>query len=166
MPKNPSNVITIGIGQCGIQLCTEFYESLSNTQQDAPFWKHAAGENNKRVANSVLIDMEPKVIQDSLDKGRRSDTWGFSEAFYCKQSGSANNWAFGYNTHGPREIDNIMDLVRREAEETDYLQGFLSMMSLAGGTGSGLGKDSRNNYLTGQELSLMNVYGRNFPKHL
>lgn len=134
------SVVTIGIGQCGIQLSTSFYESLSKCNQDAPFWKmdNDRDVDAKKIANSVLIDMEPKVIQESMEKGLKS-TWSFSDAFYCKQSGSANNWAFGYNTHGPREVENIMDIVRKTAEGTEYLRGFLSMMSLAGGTGSGLG---------------------------
>ena len=36
-------------------------------------------------------------------------------------------------------MDQILDVVRREAEESDCLQGFQIAHSVGGGTGSGLG---------------------------
>lgn len=41
--------------------------------------------------------------------------------------------------HGPRHADVVEELVRREAERCDRLAGFMAMMSVAGGTGSGVG---------------------------
>ena len=58
---------------------------------------------------------------------------------FTKQSGSANNWAFGYNKHGPAAREDLEDLVRREAEHCDHLSSFMLIHSAAGGTGSGVG---------------------------
>lgn len=44
-----------------------------------------------------------------------------------------------YCIHGPRHRDVVEELVRREAERCDRLAGFVAMMSVAGGTGSGVG---------------------------
>lgn len=44
-----------------------------------------------------------------------------------------------YSVHGPRHKEAIMDLVQKEAEKCERLGGFLTIMSMAGGTGSGLG---------------------------
>lgn len=48
-------------------------------------------------------------------------------------------FATGYYTEGAEIIDEAMDVVRKEAETTDCLQGFQIKHSLGGGTGSGLG---------------------------
>ena len=59
--------------------------------------------------------------------------------FIFGQSGAGNNWAKGYYTEGAELVDAILDVLRKEAESTDCLQGFQVTHSLGGGTGSGLG---------------------------
>lgn len=44
-----------------------------------------------------------------------------------------------YCVHGPRHRDVVEELVRREVERCDRLAGLMAMMSVAGGTGSGVG---------------------------
>lgn len=44
-----------------------------------------------------------------------------------------------YCVHGPRLEEAVEDLVRREVERCDRLAGIFAMMSVAGGTGSGVG---------------------------
>lgn len=41
--------------------------------------------------------------------------------------------------HGPRHKEVVEELVRREIERCDRLAGIFTMMSVAGGTGSGVG---------------------------
>lgn len=41
--------------------------------------------------------------------------------------------------HGPRHREVVEELVRREVERCDRLAGLMAMMSVAGGTGSGVG---------------------------
>ena len=55
------------------------------------------------------------------------------------QPGAGNNWAKGHYTEGAELIDSVMDVVRKEAESCDCLQGFQVSHSLGGGTGSGMG---------------------------
>lgn len=44
-----------------------------------------------------------------------------------------------YCVHGPRHRDVVEELMRREVEHCDMLAGFIPIMSVAGGTGSGVG---------------------------
>jgi len=59
--------------------------------------------------------------------------------FVFAQSGAGNNWAKGHYTEGAELIDSVLDVVRKEAEGCDALQGFQITHSLGGGTGSGMG---------------------------
>lgn len=47
--------------------------------------------------------------------------------------GAGNNWAKGYYTDGAEMIEQIMDVLRRESEACDSLQGFQMTHSLGGG---------------------------------
>ncbi|RAL58259.1 hypothetical protein DID88_002259 [Monilinia fructigena] len=53
-------------------------------------------------------------------------------------SGAANNWGDGYQT-GESVHEEIMEMLDREADGSDSLEGFMMLHSIAGGTGSGLG---------------------------
>jgi tubulin beta len=55
------------------------------------------------------------------------------------QNSAGNNWAKGHYTEGAELVDNVMEVVRKEAEGCDCLQGFQICHSLGGGTGSGMG---------------------------
>ena len=43
--------------------------------------------------------------------------------FIFGQTGAGNNWAKGHYTEGAELIDSVMDVVRKEAESCDCLQG-------------------------------------------
>ena len=59
--------------------------------------------------------------------------------FVHAQSGAGNNWAKGHYTEGAELVDSALDVVRKEAEGCDCMQGFQLCHSLGGGTGSGMG---------------------------
>jgi tubulin beta len=59
--------------------------------------------------------------------------------FTTGQSGAGNNWAKGFYTEGAEIVESVIDVVRREAEHCDCLQGFQLTQSIGGGTGSGMG---------------------------
>ncbi|KAK8778387.1 hypothetical protein V5799_020273 [Amblyomma americanum] len=59
--------------------------------------------------------------------------------FVFGQGGAGNNWAKGHYTEGAELVDSVLDVVRKEAESCDCLQGFQLTHSLGGGTGSGMG---------------------------
>merc|ERR1719271_1902831 len=44
--------------------------------------------------------------------------------FVFGQTGAGNNWAKGHYTEGAELIDSVLDVVRKEAESCDCLQGF------------------------------------------
>ncbi|KAL0586244.1 hypothetical protein ABG067_004093 [Albugo candida] len=82
-------------------------------------------DKERYIARALLIDMEPKVVLQCLSQ-KVGQCWRYDShnALY-QQSGSGNNWAH--------------ECLRKEAEQCDRLQGFLTLQSAAGGTGSGLG---------------------------
>merc|ERR1712100_555115 len=59
--------------------------------------------------------------------------------FVFGQTGAGNNWAKGHYTEGAELIDSVLDVVLKEAEGCDCLQGFQLCHSLGGGTGAGMG---------------------------
>ncbi|XP_008306674.1 tubulin delta chain isoform X2 [Cynoglossus semilaevis] len=84
--------------------------------------------------------MEPKVINRSMRKAAESGRWTYGEASHFSQKqGSGNNWANGFCVHGPRHREVVEELVRREVEHCDRVSGLMALMSVAGGTGSGVG---------------------------
>ncbi|KAL5970043.1 Tubulin delta chain, partial [Taenia solium] len=52
---------------------------------------------------------------------------------------SGNNWALGYLLNGPLCVEAVNDLLMAELEKCDSVDGLITTMSLAGGTGSGVG---------------------------
>ncbi len=62
------------------------------------------------------------------------------ENFYISSDGggAGNNWASGYH-QGAKAHDTLIDMIDREADGSDSLEGFVLCHSIAGGTGSGMG---------------------------
>ena len=59
--------------------------------------------------------------------------------------GTGNNFAKGYYTEGAELMDSVLEIVRKQAENCDCLQGFQMLHSVGGGTGSGMGSLLLNN---------------------
>lgn len=59
--------------------------------------------------------------------------------FIFGTTGAGNNWAKGHYTDGAELIDNVMEVLRKDAEFCECLQGFQMSHSIGGGTGSGMG---------------------------
>ncbi|KAJ6888286.1 beta-tubulin [Populus alba x Populus x berolinensis] len=83
------------------------------------------------------MDLEPGTI-DSIRTGPYGQIF-WPDNFVFGQSGVGNNWAKGHYTEGADLIDSVLDVVRKEAENCDSLQGFQVCHSLRGGIGSGMG---------------------------
>lgn len=48
------------------------------------------------VARAVLVDMEPKVIKQSISRAAKSGRWRYGEtSHFSQKQGSGNNWANG-----------------------------------------------------------------------
>jgi tubulin beta len=84
--------------------------------------------SNKYVPRAILVDLEPGTM-DAV----RSSSFGAlfrPDNFVFGQSGAGNNWAKGHYTEGAELVDSVLDVVRKEAESCDCLQGFQLTHSL------------------------------------
>ncbi|XP_072908240.1 tubulin beta-4B chain-like isoform X1 [Hemitrygon akajei] len=99
------------------------------------YYNEASG--GKYVPRAILMDLEPGTM-DSVRSGPFGQIFR-PDNFVFGQSGAGNNWAKGHYTDGAELIDSVLDVVRKEAEGCDCLQGFQLTHSLGGGTGSGMG---------------------------
>ncbi|XP_045369704.2 tubulin delta chain isoform X3 [Camelus bactrianus] len=150
------SIVTVQLGQCGNQIGFEVFDALfSDSHCPQKFCSKRENEayqasckerffseeeDGVPVARAVLVDMEPKVINQTLSKAAHSGRWKYGQhSHLCQKQGSGNNWAYGYSVHGPRHEESIMNLIQKEVEKCDSLSGFFIVMSMAGGTGSGLG---------------------------
>ncbi|CAH2083558.1 unnamed protein product [Euphydryas editha] len=146
-------IVHLQAGQCGNQIGSKFWEIISDEHGIDPtghyrgdselqleriqVYYNEAGGGTRFVPRAVLIDLEPGTM-DAI----RSSPYGQlfrPDNYVFGQSGAGNNWAKGHYTEGAELIDSVMDVVRKEAEPCDCLQGFQLTHSLGGGTGSGLG---------------------------
>ncbi len=94
-------------------------------------------QGGKYVPRAVIVDLEPGVL-DNIKAGPQANLFRPDNMIFA-QSGAGNNWAKGHYTEGAELVESVMDVLRREAEGCDSLQGFQLCHSLGGGTGSGLG---------------------------
>ncbi|KAL9029733.1 MAG: hypothetical protein Q9196_002054 [Gyalolechia fulgens] len=139
-------------GQCGNQIGAAFWQTISGEhgldssgtyvgtsdlqlERMNVYFNEAA--NNKYVPRAVLVDLEPGTM-DAVRAGPFGQLFR-PDNFVFGQSGAGNNWAKGHYTEGAELVDQVLDVVRREAEGCDCLQGFQITHSLGGGTGAGMG---------------------------
>jgi len=96
-------------------------------------------DDNQYIPRAVLIDLEPRVINTIMNSPFRK--LYNQENIYLSPSGggAGNNWARGYSAGEGQLYEDIFDIIEREADNSDSLEGFVLCHSIAGGTGSGLG---------------------------
>lgn len=145
-------ILYIMVGQCGNQMGAKFWEVISDEhgigvdgfyrgdsdlqiERIQVYFTEASG--GRMVPRSILTDLEPGTL-DTIRSGPygglfRPDNFAFGTA------GAGNNWAKGHYTDGAELIDNIMEIVNKECELCDCLQGFQIVHSMGGGTGAGMG---------------------------
>eukprot|EP01129_Flabellula_baltica_P001049 TRINITY_DN10966_c0_g1_i1.p1 TRINITY_DN10966_c0_g1~~TRINITY_DN10966_c0_g1_i1.p1 ORF type:complete len:448 (-),score=88.66 TRINITY_DN10966_c0_g1_i1:43-1386(-) len=163
-------IITLQVGQCGNQVGASFWETLCTEHgiDQNGFLQDFAIEANipdrkdiffyqaddyRYVPRALLFDLESQVIGgiqtgDYSNLFSRDNIWTSSE-----ERGAGNNWASGYS-QGGEVMEELLDKINREADNSDNPEGFMLLHSIAGGTGSGLGS-----------LLLENLNDR-FPKKL
>ena len=89
------------------------------------------------MPRAILMDLEPGTL-DSVRAGVYGQLYR-PDNFLFGQNGAGNNWAKGHYTEGAELVDRAIDIVRKEVESCDCLQGFQMCHSLGGGTGAGFG---------------------------
>ena len=84
------------------------------------------------------MDLEPRVINNIMNSEYKK-LYNPENMYVAKDGGGAgNNWASGYS-QGQQLYEDIFDIIDREADGSDSLEGFVLTHSIAGGTGSGMG---------------------------
>ena len=145
-------IVHIQGGQCGNQIGAKFWEVISDEHGVDPtgtyhgdsdlqlerinvYYNEATG--GRYVPRAILMDLEPGTM-DSVRAGPFGQLFR-PDNFVFGQTGAGNNWAKGHYTEGAELIDSVLDVVRKEAESCDCLQGFQLVHSMGGGTGAGMG---------------------------
>ncbi|XP_041973894.1 tubulin beta chain-like [Aricia agestis] len=145
-------IVHVQVGRCGNQIGAKFWEVISDEHGIGPDGRYSGdsdlqlerinvyyneGAAGKYVPRATLVDLEPTTM-DSLRAGPYGELFRPDNIVYGA-TGAGNNWAKGYYTEGADLLEPALDVIRREAEGCDCLQGFQFIHSLGGGTGSGLG---------------------------
>jgi len=145
-------IVHIQAGQCGNQIGAKFWETMAAEHGISPSGAYEGdnplqlerinvyfneGQGGRYVPRAVLTDLEPGTM-DSIRGGKYGKLFR-PDNFVHGQSGAGNNWAKGHYTEGAELVDQIMDVVRKESEGCDMLQGFQLTHSMGGGTGAGMG---------------------------
>jgi len=151
-------IVHIQCGQCGNQIGTNFWETISGEHgldfngqyvegifpkeeksirldRIKVYFDEAKGL--KFVPRALLVDLEPGVLND-IKSGQLGSLFRPDNMIHGT-NGAGNNWAKGHYTEGSELVDQVLDVVRKEVESCDCLQGFQFTHSLGGGTGSGMG---------------------------
>jgi len=149
-------MLTVQFGQCGNQLGYDLFskirDDLESSNTGVPYaanyeytestiekWFDGITKHGQHLARTILVDSEEKVINKVYNDATASWIYKSSNIVCQSSGGSANNWAYGYMTNGQRLSDRVLNVARQETEKLDHLQGFLLLLSSAGGTGSGIG---------------------------
>ncbi|KAJ7220228.1 beta-tubulin 2 [Mycena pura] len=148
-------IVNLQVGQAGNQVGESFWQDvlaehgldLTGTYQGSDlqqlqhigvyFSEVNVGSQAKYVPRSLQIDLEAGVC-DRVRSGPMGTLFS-PDTYLHGESGAGNNWAKGFYTEGAELIDSILDVLRKQTEKCDVLQGFQTIHSIGGGTGSGLG---------------------------
>lgn len=95
-------------------------------------------DDDHYIPRAVLLDLEPRVIH-SIMTSQYADLYNRENIYLSRDGGGAgNNWASGFS-QGEKLQEEVFDIIDREADGSDSLEGFVLCHSIAGGTGSGMG---------------------------
>jgi len=146
-------VISVSVGQAGIQLGNAVWEQYSAEHQinaDGTL-KEKDGDrkdlyfktffeetgSGQFVPRQITVDLEPTVVDD-IRVGE------FAQMFHPEfllngKEDAANNFARGHYTVGKEILDQVNDRLRKLVDNSENVQGFIMNHAVGGGTGSGLG---------------------------
>ncbi|KAH0793199.1 tubulin gamma chain [Histomonas meleagridis] len=145
-------VITMQVGQCGNQIGYEFWKRLAQEHGIAPdgVLEHPddtiedrkdiffyPADDGRYIPRAILFDLEPAVI-GNIKRSNYKNFYNPENMMTPEGGGAGNNWGKGY-AFGEQNYSEIAEMIRREVEVADALEGFILCHSIAGGTGSGVG---------------------------
>jgi len=148
----PREVLSLSVGQGGIQLGNAVWAQYAEEHDVNPdgakqddynpddrqlltFFEETQG--GQIVPRNVYVDLESSVIDDVK-------TSAFAPMFandfmVAGKEDAANNFARGHYTIGKENVDRVNEAVRKLADNSTNVQGFIMNHSVGGGTGSGMG---------------------------
>ncbi|XP_053486582.1 tubulin beta-4B chain-like isoform X6 [Ictalurus furcatus] len=171
-------IVSLQIGQCGNQIGEMFWTVFSDEHGIDPtgnyngnsdlqlhrinvYYNEATG--GRYVHRTVLVDLESGTM-DSVRSGPFGQIFRPDNLVFGLSSAS-NYWAKGHYTEGAELVDSVLDVVRREAESCDCLQGFQLTHSLGGGTGSGMGTLLISKIREGYPDRIINTFSLRTPNY-
>ncbi|ODV98199.1 hypothetical protein PACTADRAFT_78594 [Pachysolen tannophilus NRRL Y-2460] len=151
----PGEIITIQAGQCGNQIGQKFWQQLCNEHGILPdgtgmpvpdsvkiredqtnIFFQSNSDDNRYTPRALLIDLEPRVVSSITSNFTMFNPRNIHLA--SNGGGAGNIWAQGYK-YATGHSDEFMDMLDKELDKCDSLEGFQLIHSVAGGTGSGVG---------------------------
>ncbi|PRP88053.1 tubulin gamma chain [Planoprotostelium fungivorum] len=137
----PREIITLQVGQCGNQIGMEFWKKLCSEHginSDGFLEPYATEDDEHFIPRAILIDLEPRVI-GSIQTSSHANLFNPENIYLSADgSGAGNNFANGHK-QAEKVAEALFDMIDREADGSDSLEGFMLTHSIAGGTGSGVG---------------------------
>lgn len=99
--------------------------------------------NIRFVPRCAVVDLDP--TQPQILKCSEIGSIFNPDHFVTGSQGTGNNFAKGFYTEGAELMERVLEVVRKQTENCDLLQGFQILHSVGGGTGSGMGSLLINN---------------------
>ncbi|KPV72709.1 uncharacterized protein RHOBADRAFT_32180 [Rhodotorula graminis WP1] len=95
-------------------------------------------DDDRYIPRAVMVDLEPRVL-NGIRNSPYANLYNPENFFESQDGGGAgNNFAKGHAA-GDAVWNDIAEMLEREAEGSDSLEGIMLLHSIAGGTGAGLG---------------------------
>jgi len=148
MPGKAREVISICVGQAGIQLGNTIWkqylaehsiqaDGTTTNPENASSTFFTLSDNGQAVPRNAYFDLEPTVC-DEVRAGVHGKLHN-PESLINGMEDAANNFARGHYTVGKELSDKCEAFLRKMVDNCQNVQGFFVSHSVGGGTGSGLG---------------------------
>ena len=183
-----SEIVTIGIGQAGVNILNEFYSTImdehkidengkftGNYEDDNDKWlmfKYSTyfnhnKQNDRYIPRAIFIDCDQHSI-NSLQASNLGSLMPDEHFYLTEHSQPMMTWAKGFYKDGYEMVNDTMDIIRREFESHDVVQGYQFFNSIQGGLGGGFGsrllQEMRNEY-PDKPSFMYNVYPSTSSHH-
>ncbi|CAL6001559.1 Alpha-tubulin [Hexamita inflata] len=135
-----NEVINVHIGQAGNQIgetCWELFNLEHNINNEGFVCNGEKNQDNHLrtfYSESQSHKFTPRAL--FVDTDAINNTFPFVHPLYINGSQPAHTFEAG---HESKIIEQVVESVRKQAEDCQSLQGFMIYRSISGGTGSGLG---------------------------
>jgi len=145
----PREVLSVNIGQAGIEIgesswrlyCLEHgineTGTIESTEEKTDVFDgfFSSASSGKYVPRTVFCDLESTVV-DTIRNGPYKELY-HPDQLVSGVEDAANNYSRGYYTVGKEMVDQVLDRIRKLADDCEGLSGFIFYRSFGGGTGSG-----------------------------